>query len=109
MQVIAASIASLPDNNDFYIVSASDTALQDLPIVDMIVTDDRFPDRTFTGTAAKVLAEMIALKPELFNITSIDDTSLSLDAPSTGPASDSPMKRACCVSHELCASIGMPF
>jgi hypothetical protein len=37
-----------------------------LPIVDLTVTNEHFPGKTFTGTAESIYEEMKALKPELF-------------------------------------------
>src|SRR5687767_2874735 len=47
--------------------------LEDLPIVDLEVTDERFEGMKFTGTAESIYHEMKALKPELFaNETEVD-------------------------------------
>ncbi|KAI4658433.1 uncharacterized protein J4E79_006839 [Alternaria viburni] len=42
-------------------------------LVELEVTDDRFPDVTFTGTAESVYEEMKALKPEAFPDTKDSD------------------------------------
>ena len=41
--------------------------LENLPIVDLIVTDEaRFPGATFRGTAESIFKEMKTLNPEVF-------------------------------------------
>jgi hypothetical protein len=62
-QILAATI---PDENGWYLRRADEMHLEDLPIVDMQVTDDRFGDKVFTGTVDAVYAQMKAEKPELF-------------------------------------------
>lgn len=56
----------VPDENGWYIRRAEDMYLEDLPIVDLEVTDERFEGMTFTGTAESIYHEMKDLKPELF-------------------------------------------
>lgn len=40
--------------------------LENLPIVDLEITDDRFEGKTFTGTVESIYNEMKGLKPEMF-------------------------------------------
>lgn len=53
---------------------------EDLPIVDLQVTDERFGDKVFTGTAESIYNQMKAEKPELFaNETEISVEESSLE------------------------------
>jgi hypothetical protein len=68
--------ATIPDENGWYLRRAEEMHLEDLPIVDMQVTDDRFGDKVFTGTVDTVYAQMRAEKPELF----ADETPVNAEA-----------------------------
>ncbi|KAF4470790.1 hypothetical protein FALBO_2305 [Fusarium albosuccineum] len=57
---------AVPEDKGWYIRRAEDIHLEDLPIVDLEVTDERFEGMTFTGTAESIVKEMKELKPELF-------------------------------------------
>jgi hypothetical protein len=75
-QILAATI---PDENGWYLRRADEMHLEDLPIVDMQVTDDRFGNKVFTGTVDTVYAQMKAEKPELFaDETPVDAEALSI-------------------------------
>lgn len=49
---------------------------ENLPTVDLQVTDERFGDEVFSGTAESIYNQMKALKPELFaNDTNVEVSS----------------------------------
>lgn len=48
---------------------------EDLPIVDLQVTDERFGDKVFTGTAESIYNQMRGERPELF----ANDTEISVE------------------------------
>jgi hypothetical protein len=48
-------------------MSSASMSIENMNIVDMEVTDDRFPGITFTGTAQLVYEQMKALKPDAFS------------------------------------------
>ncbi len=47
-------------------MSSASMSIENMNIMDMEVTDDRFPGITFTGTAQSVYEQMKALKPNAF-------------------------------------------
>jgi putative cell wall-binding protein len=48
-------------------MSSVSMSIENMNIMDMEVTDDRFPGITFTGTAQSVYEQMKALKPDAFS------------------------------------------
>jgi hypothetical protein len=71
--------AVVADENGWYIRRAEDMHLEDLPIVDLEVTDERFEGMKFTGTAESIYHEMKGLKPELFENETALETGTTLD------------------------------
>jgi hypothetical protein len=69
--------AALPGENSggWEVLTAGEAAMKGLPIVDLQITDPRFPGQTFSGTAESVYKQMKELKPELF----INDTVTPLE------------------------------
>lgn len=83
--------ATIPDKNGWYLRRADEMHLEDLPIVDLQITDPRFGDRVFNGTVEAVYAQMKAEKPELF----VDEKPFDME---TLPRSPSLSKRQGTVS-----------
>ncbi|KAH7353893.1 hypothetical protein B0T11DRAFT_300960 [Plectosphaerella cucumerina] len=74
-----AMAAVVADENGWYIRRAEDMHLEDLPIVDLEVTDERFEGMKLTGTAESIYHEMKGLKPELFENETALETGTTLD------------------------------
>ncbi|KAM5344067.1 hypothetical protein ACJ41O_012604 [Fusarium nematophilum] len=62
----AAFAAAAPEERGWYFRRADDMHLEDLPVVDLEVVDERFEGMTFHGTAESIYQRMNELKPELF-------------------------------------------
>jgi hypothetical protein len=79
--------ATVPDENGWYLRRADEMHLEDLPIVDLKVTDDRFGDEIFTGTIETIYKQMKKSKPELFvneGVVSVDPLKFSKRQTSVG-------------------------
>ena len=57
---------AVPEGQGWYLRRADEMHLEDLPIVDLEVTDDRFEGITFHGTAESVYNQMEELDPDVF-------------------------------------------
>ncbi|KAH7412313.1 hypothetical protein DE146DRAFT_772525 [Phaeosphaeria sp. MPI-PUGE-AT-0046c] len=72
--------ASLPGESGYYLRRADEMAEGNNPIADLSVTDERFGDEVFVGTAKSIYEQMKERKPELFvNETDVSETEPSLE------------------------------
>lgn len=66
--------ATLLSENGWYLRRADEMSIENVPIVDLRVTDERFGDEVFVGTAESIYNQMKEKKPELFaNETDISE------------------------------------
>lgn len=79
---------TVPDKDGWYIRRSDEMHLENLPIVDLQVTNDLFPGVVFNGTVDTIVKELLALNPEaIVNSTEpiIDKRSLEKRSVSCGP------------------------
>lgn len=77
LTILITAAVSLPESSGWQLRSAEDVNNEKLPIIDLVVTDPRFPGRTFNGSIEEVYKQMAALKPELFEKRSPPEVSVS--------------------------------
>ena len=71
---------AVPEKDGWYIRRADEMHLENLPIVDLQVTNDLFPGVVFNGTVDKIVAELLELNPEaLVNSTDLVTDKRSLE------------------------------
>jgi hypothetical protein len=74
MRLAQAVAATLPSESGWYLRRADEMSMENVPIVDLRVTDERFGDEVFRGTAESIYKQMKEKKPELFaNETDISE------------------------------------
>ncbi|RYP52640.1 hypothetical protein DL768_002290 [Monosporascus sp. mg162] len=77
----AAIAAAVPEGQGWYLRRADEMDQEDLPIVDLEVTDDRHEGVTFYGTAQSIYEQIKELDPEAFaNVTETSLDSLTARA-----------------------------
>ncbi|KAI9148389.1 hypothetical protein HJFPF1_12221 [Paramyrothecium foliicola] len=63
----SALAAAVPENDEGWVLRrAEDVYLEGLRVVDLEVTDERFPGVTFKGTAESIYKQIEALQPDFF-------------------------------------------
>jgi hypothetical protein len=67
--------ATIPEADGWYVRSAQEMDLEGASITDLKVTDERFGDEVFVGTAKSIYEQMKERKPELF----VNDTEISVE------------------------------